>query len=110
MCFYNQKRFSCGDFSWTNFITQCNYEYRTGETCGMKLVYATEQEKARCRLCEKIQTKTRRRDAETERLKRWEREGGTLVASMEKSRKLIQDLSTEIKGLQEERRVRQTAC
>ncbi|KAJ5525397.1 hypothetical protein N7494_012047 [Penicillium frequentans] len=88
MCFYNQKRFSCGDWSWTSFAHRCNYEYRTGETCGMKLVNLTENEPTKCRICEKIETKFRRRSAEVDRLERWKREGGDfdcLNGSVQKS-------------------------
>ncbi|BCR92789.1 uncharacterized protein ACHE_80689S [Aspergillus chevalieri] len=103
MCFYNQKRFVCGDFSWTSFAHQCNYEYRTGETCGMKLVNRTENVKTVCRVCEKIEIKFRRRSAEYERVQRWKREGGTLVASIEKSQDMIRLLDQEILKLQKER-------
>lgn len=109
MCFYNQKRYACGDWSWTNFAHQCNYEYRTGETCGMRLVNRTEFDSSLCRLCEKIETKYRRRSVEAERLDRWRREGGTLVASMSRSQKLIGDLDKEIRQLQTEREYKRTA-
>ncbi|KAJ5785250.1 hypothetical protein N7504_002852 [Penicillium tannophilum] len=103
MCFYNQKRFSCGDWSWTSFAHRCNYEYRTGETCGMKLVNLTENEPTKCRICEKIETKFRRRSAEVDRLERWKREGATLIASMDRSKTLIKELDKEICSLQMER-------
>ncbi|GKZ49627.1 hypothetical protein AbraIFM66951_002198 [Aspergillus brasiliensis] len=109
MCFYNQKRFACGDWSWTSFAHRCNYEYRTGETCGMRLVNMTEFETTLCRLCEKIETKYRRRSAEMERLKRWEREGSNLVASMDRSQKIIMELEKEIRQLQRERDDRRKA-
>ncbi|KAB8219394.1 hypothetical protein BDV33DRAFT_109288 [Aspergillus novoparasiticus] len=109
MCFYNQKRYACGDWSWTNFAHRCNYEYRTGETCGMRLVNMTEFETTQCRLCEKIETKHRRRSAEMERLNRWKREGSTLVASMDRSQRLIMELDKEIRQLQRERDDRRKA-
>jgi hypothetical protein len=109
MCFYNQKRFACGDWSWTSFAHQCNYEYRTGETCGMRLVNRTEFEATQCRLCEKIETKFRRRSVELERLDRWQREGGSLVASMTRSQNLIRELDREIRQLQTERDSRRKA-
>jgi hypothetical protein len=74
----------------------------------MKLVNMTENESNKCRLCEKIETKFRRRSAEVDRLERWKREGGTLVASMDRSRKLIMDLDKEIYILQREREDRRT--
>lgn len=69
----------------------------------MKLVNMTEDDSNKCRLCEKIETKFRRRSAEIDRLERWKREGATLVASMDRSRKLIMDLDKEIFMLQRER-------
>ncbi|RAK77309.1 uncharacterized protein BO72DRAFT_429035 [Aspergillus fijiensis CBS 313.89] len=109
MCFYNQRKFSCGDWSWTSFAHRCNYEYRTGETCGMRLVNETFNEKVKCRLCDKIDTKVRRRNAEVERLTRWKREGGTLVASMERSQALIKELEREIFQLEREKQEKQRA-
>lgn len=69
----------------------------------MRLVNITEYEPTKCRLCEKIDTKYRRRSAEIERLNRWRREGGTLVASMDRSQRLIKELEIEINRLQKER-------
>ncbi|KAJ5940023.1 hypothetical protein N7516_000191 [Penicillium verrucosum] len=51
----------------------------------------------------KIETKHRRRGAEVDRLDRWKREGATLVASMDRSHKLIMELEKEIRSLQRER-------
>ncbi|GKZ36361.1 hypothetical protein AbraIFM66950_007395 [Aspergillus brasiliensis] len=69
----------------------------------------TEFETTLCRLCEKIETKYRRRSAEMERLKRWEREGSNLVASMDRSQKIIMELEKEIRQLQRERDDRRKA-
>lgn len=69
----------------------------------------TEYETTKCRLCDKIETKCRRRNAELERLTRWKREGGTLVASMDRSQKLIMELEKEICQLQREREDRRRA-
>ena len=69
----------------------------------MKLVNLTENEASKCRLCEKIETKFRRRTAEVDRLERWKREGATLVASMDRSQTLIKELDKEIYMLQRER-------
>jgi hypothetical protein len=74
----------------------------------MKLVNMTENENSKCRLCEKIETKFRRRSAEVDRLERWKREGATLVASMDRSQRLIMDLDKEIYVLQREREDRRT--
>lgn len=69
----------------------------------MKLVNLTENEASKCRLCEKIETKFRRRTAEVDRLERWKREGATLIASMDRSQTLIKELDKEIYMLQRER-------
>lgn len=109
MCFYNQRRYVCGDWTWTSFANRCNYEYRTGETCGIKLVNMTEDTPTQCRLCEKIETKYRRRGAEMDRLRRWKNEGSTLVASIEKSQETVNLLDREIMSLQKERADRSRA-
>ncbi|EDN09935.1 conserved hypothetical protein [Histoplasma mississippiense (nom. inval.)] len=101
------KKFSCGDWAWGSFAARCNHEYRMGETCGMKLVHSTENIQTQCKLCEKIDTKCRRRNTEIERLARWQREGGTLKASMEKSSAEIRALEEEIRQLEYERLMKQ---
>lgn len=106
MCFYNQKQFSCGDWSWTSFAHQCTYEYRIGETCGIKLVNKTETKSTKCCLCDRIETKYRRREAEEARLARWMREGAILVASMDRSRSIIKEIDREIFSLRREREYR----
>ncbi|EEQ32199.1 hypothetical protein McanMca71_005418 [Microsporum canis] len=107
MCFYSQKRFLCGDWAWGNFAAKCNHEYRMGETCGMKLVHNTENIQAICKLCEKIQTKHRRRNTEVERINRWRREGSVMKASMEKSQAMVKDFEQEINQLEHERQMKQ---
>lgn len=69
----------------------------------MKLVHMTEHDRNKCRLCEKIETKYRRRSAEIDRIERWKREGATLIASIDRSQKLIMELDKEIFFLQRER-------
>jgi hypothetical protein len=69
----------------------------------MRLVNRTEFRSELCKLCEKIETKFRRRTVEADRMDRWRREGGTLVASMKRASKLISDLDKEIRCLQVER-------
>lgn len=109
MCFYDQKRFACGDWAWGRFATQCTHEYRMGETCGMKLVNETEYIHADCKLCEKIKTKIRRMNAETERVNRWRREGSKVPATIEKSQETIKHLEGEIQKLQSDRMTKQRA-
>jgi hypothetical protein len=69
----------------------------------MKLVMQTVPVGQKCKLCEKIDTKTRRRAAEVERVNRWQREGNKFQASIAKSVDLIRGLDSELYDLQCER-------
>jgi hypothetical protein len=75
MCYYDMYRWTCGFWKWGKFRQQCNKEYRTGETCGMKLVFETQHEHDVCKLCLDIQKKERRVDKMTRDIERWHREG-----------------------------------
>lgn len=75
----------------------------------MRLVNYTEHESKQCRLCEKIETKFRRRNQELERLARWKREGGSLRASMSRTQQMISELEKEITQLQLERESKRRA-
>src|SRR4051812_35349165 len=102
MCFYDQHRMACECYKWGHFRQHCAKEYRTGETCGMRLVMATYQSEDKCRLCTKIETKKRAARKEDERIRRWHKEGGR-HASIEKSQRNIDDLHTEIWHLENEK-------
>ena len=106
MCFYDQLRFSCGDFKWSHFREHCTGEYRSGETCGSKMVYATRDVDSKCRLCEKIDTKIRRSIAERDRVARWSREGCRHAASIEHARDNVKSLEEEIRTIEQYRRER----
>lgn len=67
-----------------------------GETCGMKLVMQTIPTGTKCKLCDKIETKMRRRTAEVDRIGRWQREGNKFRASIDKSMEIIRCLDSEI--------------
>ncbi|ROT43808.1 hypothetical protein SODALDRAFT_269484 [Sodiomyces alkalinus F11] len=75
MCYFYQTRWSCGYWRWGQFKQQCNKEYRTGETCGLKLVYSTIEMPDRCKLCLDIDKKRRRIQKMTMDVERWSREG-----------------------------------
>ena len=74
-----------------------------GETCGMKLINQTVPVSQRCKLCEKIDTKMRRRGAEVERVKRWQSEGSKFRASIDRSMEILAQLDSEIYELNKER-------
>ncbi|SPO04735.1 uncharacterized protein DNG_07420 [Cephalotrichum gorgonifer] len=75
MCYFDQKRWKCGYWRWGQFRRQCPKEYRTGETCGLKLVMNTFDEAKQCRLCDDIDKKTRRLSKMATDMSRWRREG-----------------------------------
>lgn len=106
MCFYDQIRFSCGDWKWSHFRQHCNREYRIGETCGMKLVQSTIDNADLCKLCEKLKTKYRRRQAEVDRIQRWSKEGSRYRASIDKALATINELDTEITNILTEKQRR----
>ena len=72
----------------------------------MKLVMSTHSLPNKCKLCDKIETKTRRRTAEMDRVRRWQREGGKFRASIEKSQDTITILTKEIHNLTSERQMK----
>ena len=75
MCYYHQKRWQCGYWRWGQFSRQCPKEYRTGETCGLKLVMDTHDDRESCRLCHDIDRKKRRMAKMAADMARWRREG-----------------------------------
>lgn len=106
MCFYDQVRYQCGDWKWSHFRQHCNREYRIGETCGMKLVSNTIASPDYCKLCEKLNTKYRRRAAEVDRINRWNQEPSRYQASLEKAMRTIGELDEEIKAIFSEKQRR----
>ncbi|KAF4625313.1 hypothetical protein G7Y89_g12854 [Cudoniella acicularis] len=106
MCFYDQYQMACNDFKWGHFRQHCSKEYRTGETCGMKLVMSTIPTREKCKLCTKIDTKEGRVVKEQERIARWvkeEQKGHQRGASIEASQALISTLKWEISELNYQR-------
>lgn len=80
-----------------------------GETCGMKLVMHTIPTGTKCKLCDKIDTKMRRRAAEVDRIGRWSREHSKFRASIDKAMEIIRCLDSEINELSFERQRRLSA-
>ena len=106
MCFYDQYRYACGDYKWAHFREHCNREYRIGETCGTKQVYATYDVDSKCRHCVKFDSKMRRYSAERDRIARWSREGCRFAASIERAKDNVKSLEEEIRKVEEYRRER----
>lgn len=102
MCYYDQVRFTCGCYKWSTYRAQCAKEYRTGESCGLKLCFNTINDEKQCKICQKIATKYNRIDKAAANIRRWQREGNR-TASIEKAEDEIEDLEEEIRKLKEER-------
>lgn len=99
MCFYDQYVFQCRDWKWGNFRQHCQKEYRTGETCGMKMIYQTLPLHDKCKLCQKIEAKQRRLAKHKDDYQRWTREPSRYKASIEKAYEEMRALASEIQQL-----------
>lgn len=103
MCFYEQYVYQCRDWKWGNFRQHCQAEYRTGETCGMKMVYHSVPLQEKCKLCLKIEAKERRRAKHVDDYNRWRKEPRRYQASIEKAIGDIKALENEIGQLRSEK-------
>ncbi|KAK3678532.1 hypothetical protein LTR78_001830 [Recurvomyces mirabilis] len=110
MCFYDNHRFACNDWKWGNFRQHCHAEYRTGETCGMKMVYQTLAVAEKCQMCQKIERKQRRYEKHRADYGRWVQENPTKYKfSIEKAVEEMKVLAEEIKRLVSEKQARYMA-
>ena len=101
MCYYEMSRWRCGFWKWGKFRQQCNKEYRTGETCGMKLVYQTLDEPTVCRLCLDMEKKQRRIDKMKRDIDRWRREGNR-TATIERTLGEMHEVEGQIREKNQE--------
>src|SRR5438046_1027877 len=104
MCYYDQYQMSCGDWKWGNFRQHCSKEHRTGETCGMKLVWKGYELEDKCKFCIKIDSKLGKIRKEQDRIKRWQKEGHR-VASISAAEVHREQLEEEIQLLASMRNV-----
>ncbi|KAI1338904.1 hypothetical protein F5Y15DRAFT_101540 [Xylariaceae sp. FL0016] len=106
MCYFEQTRWSCGYWRWGSFRQQCTKEYRTGETCGLKLVFATNQEMDNCRLCKDMEKKQRKYTKLNSDISRWQREGHR-AASIAKAEEDKRDVQEKLHRMLQEHEARQ---
>ena len=71
----------------------------------MKLIMQTVAASTKCKTCDKIDTKQRRRASEVDRINRW-RKDGKFVASIAAATLTIEVLDKEIAGLLQDRQRR----
>jgi hypothetical protein len=102
MCYYDINEYPCECYKWGHFRQHCSKEYRTGETCGMKLIMNRYQLQEKCKLCLKIETKERTISKQKENVRRWRKESGR-KASIEKAEEDMYRLSQDVYRLQCER-------
>ncbi|KUJ18599.1 uncharacterized protein LY89DRAFT_550845, partial [Mollisia scopiformis] len=101
MCYYDQYQMTCGDWKWGNFRKQCSKEYRTGDTCGMKLIMEAYQLDEMCKYCKKVEIKSAKIRKEQDRIKRWCNEGNRR-ASIEAAEENIAAIEREIMDLMDQ--------
>ncbi|PMD65716.1 uncharacterized protein K444DRAFT_519446 [Hyaloscypha bicolor E] len=105
MCFYDANEMACQCWKWGHFRQHCAKEYRTGETCGMKLVMNRYKLAEKCKICTKIDTKERSIRKEEDRIRRWRKEHGR-TASIAKAEEDIYAYQCDIQRLLHEREVK----
>ncbi|KAI5807951.1 hypothetical protein DFH27DRAFT_289039 [Peziza echinospora] len=105
MCFYDQQIYACGDYKWCRFRAHCAREYRTGETCGMKLIYETTRTSGKCQMCKKKDVTLRKIAMASERVQRWESEGIHPI-STDKEKDLIMRCQDELNEIEYMRQTR----
>lgn len=98
MCYFDQVRWTCGLWKWGNFRQQCTKEYRTGETCGLKLVFDTAYKPEQCKTCDQIARKKRRIQKMENDIERWRKEGNRR-ATIEKTEYDIADIEAAIHSM-----------
>lgn len=99
MCYYDNYKFACNDWKWGNFRQHCQREYRTGETCGTKLVFQTLPLAEKCTMCEKIERKQRRLAKTKADYQRWATDPAKYRFTLEKAVEEMKALVLEISVL-----------
>lgn len=106
MCYYARTDYRCGDWKWGNMKVRCPRQPRMGEHCQAKLVdtenltFIDED----CRLCQDIQTKTRRLRKEQDNISRWKSDNrNNFRASIEKAERESQQLQEAIREMTQRR-------
>lgn len=89
-----------------HFRQQCTKEYRTGETCGLKLVFNTNLEPDKCKLCKDIEKKQRRYTKLQNDIIRWQREGNR-NATIEKAQRDMREVEEAIRNMGQQHDMRQ---
>lgn len=106
MCFFAQVSYGCGDWKWGNMMERCPRQHRIGETCGAKLVHPDHVDNRPaevCKTCQEIDVKRRRLQKLQENIGRWEPQGSTFAASLDKAKAERAQVIEKIKELNAKR-------
>ncbi len=101
MCFFERTQFQCGSWKWGRFREQYDKEYRTGETCGLKLVFCTQYAIGAYGPCRNIAKKQRRVEKMTADIERWRGEGNR-PATIERTEYDLDIIRRSISDLQKQ--------
>jgi hypothetical protein len=106
MCFFDQTLFTCGYWKWGSMRQYCSKARYTGEGCGIKLIWVSQETHQKCRICYKIEAKKRRIRNLQNRVERWSLEAGRWKASMALAEDNIRFLNGQITQQEMLRRIR----
>ena len=84
-----------------HFRQQCTKEYRTGETCGLKLVFDTNLQDDKCKLCKDMEKKQRRFQKLQSDISRWQREGNR-SATIEKAQRDVVEVTEALYNMNQQ--------
>ena len=98
MCYYDQVHWACGYWRWSTFREQCTREYRTGETCGLRLALGITRVDESCKICKDMEKKQRKLAKLQSDVYRWQGEGNR-NASIEKAEREMAEIESVLAGL-----------
>lgn len=98
MCYYDQVHWACGYWRWSTFREQCTREYRTGETCGLRLALGITHVNESCKVCKDMEKKQRKLAKLQSDVYRWQGEGNR-NASIEKAEREMAEIESVLAGL-----------
>jgi DNA repair exonuclease SbcCD ATPase subunit len=99
MCYYERFDYSCGDHKWGTMKSQCELQYRAGETCGFaqkSLDGFIHRLPDQCQKCKAMQPKKRRIEKAESYIKRWQQEDA------QKWRANIESAQVDLESLQDQ--------
>ncbi|KAF1955405.1 hypothetical protein CC80DRAFT_415565 [Byssothecium circinans] len=109
MCYFDQTLFTCGDWKWGLMHQFCSKAPYLGEGCRMKLIWTTQYNDQKCRICCQIEIKKRRVRRLEERVRRWGLDKERWRASIELAKDDMLELNRQIRHQEMLRPIRQNS-